>query len=91
MKAPQKNCTFIPLAGNPDKRSGNKDFDTLCDLVLSNYDTFSVNDFFSLSRSLDLEFPLVKRLYEKWVRQMVSAGKVAMIPTCMDSETYRVC
>jgi hypothetical protein len=69
-----------------------KEMQIIANLVLSQFEnrTFSINDFFNLSRGLDIPLPFVKTYFAKFVKTQLRDGKIKEIPGVMDDPIFCV-
>jgi len=82
---PTKNVSFIPLPVHGLDRRDNgansheEEFSRITNLVMENYQTFGLNDFYALSRGQDLPLPEVKKLFNAWTKKMLRAKRLKTI------------
>ena len=73
----------IPLHGIDKKDNGanehQEEFSRITAMILENYQTFGLNDFFALSRGADLPLPEVKKLFIAWTKKMLRAKRLKTI------------
>ncbi|HOX59451.1 MAG TPA: hypothetical protein P5205_20135 [Candidatus Paceibacterota bacterium] len=97
MPTPKLNCSFQPLpaSGIDDLKdtgsnSHENEFATgPWSLVMTHYKTFTAQDFFSLTKSLDLEPQEVKALTQKYIRKALKSGHIVLLQS-VDEPVFQV-
>ncbi|HOX58128.1 MAG TPA: hypothetical protein P5205_14600 [Candidatus Paceibacterota bacterium] len=96
MPTPQLNCSFQPLPASgidnlkdTGSNSHETEFSAVWKMVLANYRTFTAQDFYSLTKSLDLDPQEVKKLTQKYIKKALKSGHIVLLQS-VDEPVFQV-
>jgi len=64
------------------------EFLKIAQMISENYQSFSFNEFLTLSRSLDLPAEEIATLFHEWIRQLVEDKRIRQVNGCYSFPTY---